>query len=320
MNTLFADADEGGRPSSAAPAAKPLTETLITLVRREFWEYRGLWLVPLIMAGLVVLAALVGHLNFDLTHQHNDKIRMLLTPQGRSGITTMVQWVVAVPMYVMTVFVLGYYLLDTLHAERQDRSILFWKSLPVSDGLTVLSKLLTGLVVVPVGVFLLAILTQLAFSVVIALRVAIGTAPDVLSWSFVSWLQLEFVMLLELLLGMLWYAPAAALFLLMSVGLRRPILWAFAAPIAAMLLEFIAFRTHYVWGFIQYRSGGIWHILVQGLNLNPEMLGERPLSSTLLAQLNFARAFTSLDLWLGVVVAAALVYATIRLRRYRDET
>ena len=320
MNSTFADSDAAARPMSAPPPPKPLAQTMITLVKREFWEYRGLWLAPLVMAGLVVLAALIGHMDFDLSKARTPKISMLFTPQGRAGITTIVQWVVTVPLFVTVLFVLGYYLLDTLRAERQDRSILFWKSLPVSDALTVASKLLTALVVVPLGVFLLAILTQLAFSLVIALRVAVGTAPDLLSWSFASWLQLEIIMLLELLLAALWYAPIAALFLLMSAGLRRPVLWAVAAPILLPILEYIAFRTHYVQSFVNYRLGGIWHILLQGVNMNPEMIGEVPLSSTLLSRLNFAGAFTSPDLWLGVVAAAAMVYATVRIRRYRDET
>jgi len=320
MNTIFADNDGAPRPAAPLPAAKPLTQTLLTLVRRELWEYRGLWLAPLIMAALVALAALIGHFDFDLAHAQNDKLRMLLTPQGRSGITTVVQWVVTVPLFVMAAFVLSYYLLDTLHAERQDRSILFWKSLPVSDALTVVSKLLTGLVVVPLGVFLLAIATQLVFSVIIALRVATGTAPDLLSWSFVSWLQLEIVTLLELSVAMLWYAPIAALCLLMSVGLRRPVLWAIAAPILLPILEWIAFRTHYVSSFLRYRTIGIWHVLVQGLNINPQTMADRPLSSALLSQLNFAAAFTNIDLWLGVLAAAAMVYATVRIRRYRDDT
>ena len=320
MNTLFADNDGAPRAPAALPAAKPLLQTLTTLVRREFWEYRGLWLGPLCMAALVALAALVGHVNFDITHAHDDKLRLLLTPQGRAGITTVVQWVVTAPLFVMTLFVLSYYLLDTLYAERQDRSILFWKSLPVSDGLTVASKLVTALLVVPLGVFVLAIATQLVFSLIIALRVATGSAPDLLSWSFVSWVQLEIVMLLELLVGALWYAPIAALFLLMSVGLRRPVLWAVAAPILLPTLEWIAFRTHFLWSFFRYRTVGIWHVLVQGVNINPQTMAERPLSSALLSQLNFAGAFASIDLWLGIVAAAAMVYATIRIRRYRDDT
>jgi len=320
MNTIFADNEGAARASPTPPAAKPLAQTMTTLVRRELWEYRGLWLAPLIMAGLVVLAAVIGHVNFDFAHSHNEKMRMLLTPQGRAGITTVVQWVVTVPLFIMAAFVLSYYLLDTLHAERQDRSILFWKSLPVSDGLTVASKLLTGLLVVPLGVFVLAIATQLVFSVIIAVRVATGSAPDLLSFSFLSWLQLETVMLLELLVAVLWYAPIAALCLLMSVALRRPVLWAVAAPILLPILEWIAFRTHYLWAFFRYRTIGIWHLLVQGVNVNPQTMADRPLSSALLSQLNFAGAFTSLDLWLGIVAAAAMVYATIRIRRYRDDT
>jgi ABC-2 type transport system permease protein len=319
MNTVFTDAD-GAPGTPAAPAAgKPVTETLITLVRREFWEHRALWLGPVVAAALVALAAITAHLNFDFD-RHNEKLRMLLTPEGRAGVSAVVQWVVTVPLYIVTAFVLSFYLLDCLFAERRDRSILFWKSLPVSDGLTVTSKLVTALIAVPFGVFLLAIVTQLAFSGIVALRVALGTAPDILTWNPVAWLQIEFVMLLELVLAVLWYAPVAAILLLLSAWVRRPLLWATLPPIFLPILERIAFGTHYLWSFLRYRTIGIWHVLTQTVNIRPEMMGDRPLASTLLAQLNFAGAFTSLDLWLGVLVAAALVYATIRLRRYRDET
>ena len=68
------------------------------------------------------------------------------------------------------VLVLTFYLLDCLYAERKDRSILFWKSLPVSDAATVASKLLVALAVVPLGVYVVAILSDLLFSAIIAVR------------------------------------------------------------------------------------------------------------------------------------------------------
>ena len=323
MNSVFTDAGaaEPGAPASAAPpAAKPLGVTLVTLVRREFWEYRALWLGPLVAAALVALAAITAHVNFDLSHEHNSKLAMLLTPAGRDGLSTFVQWVLSIPLYLIMVGVLSYYLLDCLSAERRDRSILFWKSLPVSDGLTVLSKLLVAFVVVPLGVFLLAIATHIVFSLIIAVRVAVGTAPDLLTWNPVSWLQLEIIMLGELLLGVLWYAPAAACLLLLSAWVRRPFLWATLPLIFLPILERIALGTHHLWDFLHYRTIGIWQVLFQGLNINPETMQSQTLGSALMQQLNFGAAFSSPGLWVGVVVAVALVIATIRIRRYRDET
>ena len=320
MNTVFADAAGGAPGAAAPPQAKPLGTTLVTLVRREFWEYRVLWLGPLVAAALVALAAISAHVNFDFTHEHNSKLEMLLSPAGRLGVSTFAQWVLSIPLYLIMLFVLSYYLLDCLSAERRDRSILFWKSLPVSDGLTVASKLLTAFVVVPIGVFLLAMVTYFVFALIIAVRVAIGTAPDLLVFDAVSWLQLEIIMLGELILGVLWYAPAAAAMLLLSSWVRRPVLWATLPTIFAPVLERIAFGTHHVWSFLHYRTVGIWAILLHDLNINPERMQSQTLSSALMQQLHFGAAFADAGLWSGVVVAAALVYATIRIRRYRDET
>ena len=320
MNTTFAEARDGTPSAAAPPAGRPLSSTLVTLVRREFWEYRVLWLGPLVAAALVALAAISAHVNFDFTHEHSSKLAMLLSPAGRLGVSTFVQWVLSLPLYLIMLFVLSYYLLDCLSAERRDRSILFWKSLPVSDGLTVASKLLTAFVVVPLGVFLLAMVTYFVFSLVIAVRVAIGTAPDLLVFDPLSWLQLEVIMLGELILGVLWYAPAAAAMLLLSAWVRRPVLWATLPTIFAPVLERIAFGTHYVWNFLHYRTGGIWAVLFRDLNINPETVQSQTLSSALMQQLHFGAAFTDAGLWAGVVVAALLIYATIRVRRYRDET
>ncbi|HET9331134.1 MAG TPA: hypothetical protein VFO23_11440 [Steroidobacteraceae bacterium] len=320
MNTAFADAAGGAPGAAAPPAAKPLGSTLVTLLRREFWEYRALWLGPAVAAALLALAAISAHVNFDLSHEHDDKMSMLLTPAGRLGLSSFVQWVLSIPLYLVMLFVLSYYLLDCLHAERKDRSILFWKSLPVSDGLTVGSKLLVACVVVPLGVFLLATLAYFVFSLIIAVRVAIGTAPDLLVFDALSWLQVEIVMLAELLLGVLWYAPVAACLLLLSAAVRRPFLWATLPPVFAIVLERIAFGTHHFWSFLHYRTVGIWAVLIRDLNINPETMRSQTLSSAMMHELHFGAAFTDAGLWAGVAVAAALVYVTIRIRRYRDET
>jgi ABC-2 type transport system permease protein len=104
--------------------------------------------------------------------------------------------------------------------------------------------------------------------------------------------------------------------MLLSAWLKRgPILWAFLGPFLLCLLEVIVFRTFYLWHFIQYRTGGIWKILTHrdGTSVVSE-------NGHLLNDLNWAAAFTSASLWLGVIAAAAMLYAAARIRRYRDDT
>ena len=102
------------------------------------------------------------------------------------------------PLVLASGIVLCFYALDCLYAERKDRSILFWKSLPVSDALTVGAKLLVALVVAPLLVFALAIATHLVFEAIIAVRMAAGNLPPVIEWSSFEWLRTELVMLLLL--------------------------------------------------------------------------------------------------------------------------
>ena len=220
------------------------------------------------------------------------------------------------PLYLIMLLVLSFYLLDCLYAERKDRSILFWKSLPVSDGLTVLSKFLLAVVVVPLGVLVLAAACHVLLFLVWQLGVATGRLPDVLTWKTLLWFKVEGVMLASLLLGALWYAPMAATFMLVSAWARRsPIMWVTLAPIVAMVVEW-KFGTHYVAHFY-YRSFGIWEVLGMG---HSESLDHGATLEAALGELNFAAAFTNLNLWLGVLATAALLYATVRVRRYRDDT
>jgi ABC-2 type transport system permease protein len=311
MNTETADLTTAAAPVAVSGNIGTGT-TLVTLVRREFWEHTALWRVPLIAAVLLALCAVPAHVGIDADDWAG-------VEQNRVAIFTATQ-LLCVPLYLVMLIVLTFYLLDCLYAERKDRSILFWKSLPVSDGLTVLSKFLVAVAVVPLGVFVLGLLSHLAFVAIWQLRVAAGHAPALISWDTLAWLRTTLVFFLCLVLGALWYAPVAAALLLVSAWARRaPMMWATLPLIFAPILERIAFGTHYLGSFLRYRTNGIWQLLAQG---GPPMVSGHHARGvdTLLSTLNFGRAFTSVDLWLGVAAAAALLYVTIRVRRYRDDT
>jgi ABC-2 type transport system permease protein len=301
--------------ASAAPAPAPALlrragplDTVVALVRRELWEHRALWIAALVVEGLLAVSLLVGRINMDLPEE-------VLTPQQKVSIFTIAQWALAQPLFIVTAIVLGFYLLDCLYAERKDRSILFWKSLPLSDELTVGSKFLVAAVVVPLGVFVLASVSDLVFAAILALRV-----PGALSWSTVEWLRTEAVLLLEVVLGILWYAPIAAALLLFSAWIpRNPILWASLVPVVAPIIERVALGTHYIWHFETYRMNGIWHKLTLGTNVFGSFHNLPPVG-IVLDTFNIRGAFTDVDLWLGVVAAFAMAYAAARVRRYHDES
>jgi len=296
-------------PAPAIVRRAGTLDTVVALVRRELWEHRSLWIAALVVEGLLAVALLLGRINMDLPEQ-------VLTAQQKVSIFTIIQWVLAQPVFIVTAIVLGFYLLDCLYSERKDRSILFWKSLPLSDELTVGSKLLVAAVVAPLGVFLLASAANLLFAAILALRV-----PHALSWSTYEWLRTELVLFLEVVLGVLWYAPIAAALLLFSAWIpRNPILWASLVPVVAPIVERVGLGTHYIWSFETYRINGIWHKLILG---GPNVFGSfhnLPPVGVVLDTFNIRGAFTDIDLWLGVVAAIAMAYAAARVRRYRDDT
>lgn len=298
----------------AAPARTPLLpragtlDRIATLAQRELWEHRALWICALVVEGLLALALLVGRINMDLPVQ-------VLTGPQRVALFTILQWGLAQPLFLVTSIVVGFYLLDCLYAERKDRSILFWKSLPLSDGLVVGSKFLVAAVVVPLGVFVLASVADLVFAAIVAVRV-----PGTISWSGYEWLRTEAVLLIEVALAVLWYAPLAAALLLFSAWIpRNPILWASLVPIVAPIIERVGLGTHYIWDFERYRANGIWHKLLAGPDVFSNFAHLPPVGIAL-DTFNFRGAFTDIDLWLGVAAAAALVYAAARVRRYRDDS
>lgn len=287
--------------------AGPL-DTLVALVRRELWEHRSLWISALVVEGLLAVSLLFGRINMDFPEG-------VLSPQQKVAIFTIVQWALAQPLFIVAMIVVGFYLLDCLYAERRDRSILFWKSLPLSDGFTVASKFLVAAVVVPLGVFVLAAAGDLVFAAILAMRI-----PGTLSWSTYEWLRTELVLLLECVLGVLWYSPIAGALLLFSAWIRRsPILWASLVPVVAPIVERVALGTHYIWDFERYRTNGIWHKLALGPNVFGDFHHLPPVGMVL-DIFNIGGVFADVDLWLGVVAAIAFVYAAARVRRYRDDT
>ncbi|MBV8877657.1 MAG: hypothetical protein JO158_08085 [Gammaproteobacteria bacterium] len=315
MSGTVADMTASAPPAGTTLAAKAPGEVLIALVRREFWEHRALWLAPLIVTAALAVCVAIGRIHLQI-----EDSELIQSEAQRVAVFTIIQAVLAMPLYVVGMFVVSFYLLDCLYAERKDRSILFWKSLPVSDALTVGAKVVVALVAVPLGLFVLASLAHLLYAAILGARVLLGTLAPVFTWSTYEWLRTELLMLLVTALAVLWYAPIAGYLLLVSAWARRsPILLATLPVVLGPLLEWVAFGSHYLSGFINYRVNGIWWLL--GVQ-HARIVTKHAVYSvgTALEVLNFRAALTSIDLWLGLAATAALVYAAIRIRRYRDDS
>lgn len=154
------------------------TNTMKWLLRREFWEHKGsmFWAPLIVGAVLVVLLGctitwgivshgIPAHVTINghtLDHARLDQILPEETKLMVAKIATGMYLGAAAPLFAILTGVVFFYCLGALYDERRDRSILFWKSLPVSDPMTVLSKALTAMVVAPAITLALAVITSLA--------------------------------------------------------------------------------------------------------------------------------------------------------------
>jgi ABC-2 type transport system permease protein len=295
---------------------KPLT----IQIRREFWEHRALWVAPVAVAlALLVLVAVFGH--------HPELVHMKLESGEPPPMLDIILFGWGFALYLTVAILVSIYLLDCLYSERRDRSILFWKSLPVSDRRTVLVKFLVGFVIVPLATFVLAAVTSAVATGLLLLRNPADYQGATPLWDTLSWLRLEGLMLYGLVAALLWYAPYATYLMLASAWARRwPSAWAIMPPILLALFEHMAFGTHYFARFAQRSSTELLGLLFRS-NGDPNFgetagtqHGPSGVSRMLTQHVDPSGLLASPELWLGLVAAALMLALAIRVRRYRDDS
>jgi ABC-2 type transport system permease protein len=285
-------------------------------IQRELWEHRGLWMAPLLIAVVMLLAATIfGHVNLGFGNEgrHYDGPNPPPVAQFMA-----LGW--AVPFYLAAAIQGSAYLIDCLYAERRDRSILFWRSMPVTDARTVLVKLLVGLVLVPLAALVLGAATGLLGSAIMALRnhdVVINGLSVLALWNTADWLRMQLIMLYGLVAAMLWYAPFAAYLMLISVWARRsPYAWALLPLLLLELLEYMVFGSHYIAHIVNGGFGEFLHLAYgfQAIDVASDS------GRYTLQLLTPAHLLASQRLCWGLAAAAGMVALAIRLRRYRDDS
>ncbi|HSZ62203.1 MAG TPA: hypothetical protein VK828_10420 [Terriglobales bacterium] len=271
-------------------------------VRRELWENRYLYIAPLAVAALIVVGYGLGLVHLP------DKLRAaaaLDAMQQQERIEQPYTFAALLLMFT-TLLVPMFYCLDALYGERRDRSVLFWKSLPVSDLTTVLAKASIPFVAIPLLTWVITVVTHFVMLLLAGVRL-LGTGLSVSS--HVSFGQMEWILFYHLVVGHgFWYAPFWGWLLLVSAWSRRaPYLWATLPLLAVGLVEKIAFNTSYFGGWLAYRFMGGPKDMPQGSN---------PMTMAHLA-LTPAQSLASPSFWFGLALAAAFLAAAVRLRRYQ---
>jgi ABC-2 type transport system permease protein len=307
MNAPSDAADSSPASRAAAPAALSATRPLYWSVRRELWENRSIYMAGLVVSGVVLFG-------FSITTIHlTDRVRSVLPldPAQQHKAIDHPYTIAAIALMVTAFLAAVFYCLDALHSERRDRSILFWKSLPVSDLTTVLAKVIIPLVVLPLITFVIIEATQLVMLLVSSAVLLAGGLDAAILWEQVKFLHSSVAQLYAVAVLALWHAPVYAWLLLVSGWARRAaFLWAVLPLLAIGVVEKIAFRTSHTAAMLQHRLVGWVHeaFIFQNQDLPVDPL----------AQIDPIRFLVSPGLWQGLAVAAALLAAAVRLRRYRQ--
>ncbi len=300
----------------------------IALMKREFWEHRSIWVTPVAIASVVTLGTLTalafaGEFAQELDVAIFGAQNIAGDTERRAVLTGLFlgsSWLFLFGLGVLTIF----YALDSLYAERKDKSILFWRSLPVTDAETVLSKLLTAVVLIPAVAIVGIIATHLVNLIITSIWVSMkGGDAGLLIWGSVPLVDNWLAVMVSIYGMAIWMSPFLGWFLFVSAYTKRaPLLMAFLPLILIPMIEGIFFRSaHFaeaVWG----RGAKI--PLFADIDFNRFFDEGHPQVSkemvSLLNHLDLAKFFTSLDTWLGIIVCGLLTTAAIYVRRYRDES
>jgi ABC-2 type transport system permease protein len=289
-------------PGYSAPTTRPFYWS----VRRELWENRSIYVAPLIVAVVVLFGFLISTVGMPERRQGV----LLLDPAHQRAMIGM-PYDVAAMMLIFTAFIVGvFYCLDALHSERRDRSILFWKSLPVSDLTTVLSKASVPLVILPLTIFGIVVLVQFLM-LLWSSAVLLSSGLAATTWTRFNLFQQSVILLYSLVVIMLWHAPIYGWALLISGWARRAIfLWAVLPLLAIGVLEKLAFDTSHFASMLKNRVFGAGDT---AFAFQPH----RGVAIDSLVQLTPGRYLATPGLWIGLVFAAAFVAIAVWQRRYR---
>jgi len=310
-----------------------------TLVRREFWEHRGAFIKTPIIISIVLFVITIGAYITGLVLASKTGSRELadtsireLANLSQEKLTTFwdIQLVSISSLYLVVLFfVLFFFLLGSLFDDRKDGSILFWKSLPISDTETVLSKLVTAMIFVPVFFVVIFFAATIAEMILYSILLLIhGFNPIQLVWAPVNLFSGIYAMLLGAFMQMLWAMPIYGwLIFSSSVSKRRPFLFAIFIPaiisfswywvniLSFKFTDFSMFKKplfHLAHAMLPYGSGSMGD---NNFSFSPEENSSLPVLIS-----NMSSSIINREILYGIIVAVVFVAISIWVRRYRNTT
>jgi ABC-2 type transport system permease protein len=279
----------------------PVSRQLYWLLRRELWENRSVWFW-MIGAGVILLA---GHLLATVGRGLSiddlaERAEVLYKPP----------YFVAFVMMGVAMLVSVFYCLDVLYSERRERSILFWKSMPVSDRMTVFAVAAVPMIVIPLLSTAVTLAAQFGMLIFSSFALSASGLEVGVAWERAAFLQSAGATAFHMVgIHGLWYAPFYGWLLLVSAWAPRlPFLWAFLPPVVLAAAEKITFDTGHFARLVSHRFSGGPYGEFQASESSMHALGHIPLAEFLFSP----------GLWLGLAVTAGLLLLAARVRGERE--
>ena len=299
----------------------------LALIKRELWEHRSIWITPVVIAIIVTLSNLSALMLAGDFAQHLDAAifgAQKLAGDGERKAVLTAFFVGSSGLFLFALAILTvFYALDSLYAERKDKSILFWRSLPVTDAEAVISKLATAIIVIPAIAIAAILATHLINLAMTSVWVSSkGGDAGFLIWGSVPLLDNWLAAIIVIYAVAVWMSPFLGWFMFVSAFTKRsPLLMAFMPLVLVPLLERIFLSSNpfgrAVWGrfaSIPLFSGTD----VQTFFDEGHVIDEEKVS--LLAQIDLQKFLMSIDTWVGIVICSILIAGAVYVRRYRDES
>ncbi len=313
------------------------------LLKREFWEHKGgfLWL-PIIVGALMIAFTAISlgiavsgvKSGMEINGVAVSSFVEIVTPEKHALFAAAIvagYSKLTMPIMIAFGFCVFFFCLGALHDERKDRSVLFWKSLPVSDTETVLSKVAMAIGVAPLIALAAANITAIITALLICIASAmagVNIFAEVLSDPATYLAPLQLLAMLPIYA--LWALPAIGWLLMVSAWARsKPLLWAIGVPLlTGALLSWANGMFKFDWNMVWFWKNivgrllgsilpGAW--LSQQMQVMPGQAATNTSGTLGPALAQSWQLLADANIWIGVAVGAAMIYAAIRLRGWREE-
>ena len=296
---------------------------LFTMIRREIQEQKLAFIyAPFIVAlvlCLVIISVYLGltdiqtttfNFSTELYDEEFQEDMLQATPESKTAVIRSGLTVLGLPILLTVGFGLLAYSLSTFADERKDRSLIFWRSLPVSDLTTVMSKLIFVVIVIPLlvvpNLFLLQLISLLSVSIYFVSNDIVSFGYVWTSYFISDWFRIIFSPWAQAL----WSLPILLWLMLAGTYFKKPVIGAIVPLVALVVLEGIIFKANNIQEFIENRLG-FWS---RSDSFPIEYAEARVVDTSDIYLLLTTQAF-----WIGILASVVLIAGIVYTRSTNND-